>query len=106
MTGSLRFHSSGIWNGDTTVSYDGGQVMEFTITNLNILGTTITMTDTKWGDTKQAIIPPGGAADFQFNAFGAEPISWGFDVSTQSDVFYVLWELYSTWIPGDPPNPP
>lgn len=98
-----RLHSSGIWTGNTTLIVQGGQGMHFVIKNLNILGTTISIT-ANTGEYKASIIPPLGTVDFLFTCFGAEPMGWKFDVQTESDVFLVGWKLYSTWIPGDPPN--
>jgi hypothetical protein len=39
-----------------------------------------------------------------FTCVGSEPMSWTFDIGTNSDAFLVRWELYSTWVEGDPPN--
>ena len=52
------------------------------------------------------LYPPLSSTEFIFQNFQDEPISWKFDISTDSDAFIVTWELYSTWIEGDPPNPP
>ncbi len=98
-----KFHSGGIWNGNTTLSVEGGQGMCFEVKNLNILGTTISISD-QYGQTKGRIIPPQSSVKFVFSIFGCEPISWRFRISTNSDAFLVGWKLYSTWVPGDPPN--
>lgn len=99
----MKKHSSGSWISDTNFAAQGGQLMTFKVKNVNLLGTTLTI-DSNLGGTKALIIPPLGTMDFEFTCFGAEPIGWRFDISTNSDAFIVTWELFSTWIPGDPPN--
>jgi hypothetical protein len=80
--------------------------MNFVVHNGNVLGTTLTI-EADTGEKHSAVIPPGVTDDtnFSFSIFGPEPRTWNFDVSTNSDAFVVTWCLYSTWIPGDPPNP-
>ena len=98
-----RLHSSGTWNSNTTLNVQGGQGMHFWIKNINVLGTTISITDSM-GQSRASLILPQGTVDFVFTCFGAEPMSWRFDIRSESDAFMVIWKLYSTWIPGDPPN--
>ena len=93
----------GTWNASATLNYRGGQVMHFAIKNVNVLGTTITI-DSNLGGSKTAQILPQATADMRFTVFGSEPMGWSFSVSTNSDAFIVAWKLYSSWIPGDPPN--
>ena len=52
----------------------------------------------------QSIILPLMTVEFVFAVFGREPMGWQFDISTESDAFLVTWELWSTWVPGMPPN--
>jgi uncharacterized protein YfaS (alpha-2-macroglobulin family) len=78
--------------------------MHFQITNLNVLGTTITIDADRTQESKSQIIGPQGTVDISFTIFGAEPMGWRFDISTDSDAFLVGWKLYSSWISGDPPN--
>ncbi|MBB4805802.1 hypothetical protein HNP38_001074 [Chryseobacterium defluvii] len=99
----MKKHSSGSWNSDTTLTVQGGQIMTFKVKNTNILGTTLTINSDK-GGLKSLIIAPLTTMDFEFSCFGAEPMGWKFDISTNSDAFIVTWELFSTWIQGDPPN--
>jgi hypothetical protein len=99
-----RLLTSGTWNSGTNLSEQGGQGMHFHVSNLNPLGTSITIAAGS-GESHSAIITPLGSADLEFSVFGNEPMGWDFDVSTDSDAFIVAWCLYSTWIPGDPPNP-
>lgn len=99
----MKRHSSGSWNSDTKLSAQGGQAMTFKVKNVNVLGTTLTI-ESNIGGTKSLIILPQTTMDFEFTCFGAEPLSWKFDISTNSDAFIITWDLYSTWIPGDPPN--
>ena len=96
---------SGSWNADTDLTTQGGQLMHFKVKNVNLLGTTLTISADS-GDTVNKLILPQTTADFSFPRFGNEPQGWKFDISTDSDAFVVTWELYSTWVPGDPPNPP
>ena len=98
-----RLLDSGSWNGATTKSYQGGQGMHYQLKNVNVLGTTITI-NSNLGGNKSLLILPQQTADMQFDCFGTEPMGWTFDISTDSDAFIVAWSLYSTWIPGDPPN--
>ncbi len=100
---NYRLLTSGTWNSNTTLSVQGGQGMWFKIRNTNVLGTTITITD-QTGQTKQSIILPASSVEFVFSIFGTEPMGWRFDISTDSDAFMVTWELWSTWVPGMPPN--
>ncbi len=99
----LKKSDSGSWASDTTYIKKGGQNMTFKVKNINVLGTTLTI-ESNLGGTKFLIIPPMGTKDFEFTCFGSEPMSWSFDISTNSDAFIVTWELFSTWIQGDPPN--
>jgi len=95
--------ASGSWNSDARLAYQGGQIMHFKVTNVNILGTTITIRS-NLGGKKSILIPPLMTVDIRFDCFGGEPMGWTFNVSTDSDAFIVTWELYSSWIPGDAPN--
>lgn len=100
----LRLLTSGSWNSGTTLMVQGGQGMHFKISNTNVLGTTITIT-AQSGESHSSIILPMGSVDLTFSIFGNEPMGWTFNISTDSDAFIVTWCLYSTWIPGDSPNP-
>jgi hypothetical protein len=99
-----RLHSSGSWSGSSHLSVQGGQAMHFQISNLNVLGTTITIRADRTGESKSQLILPQSSADISFTVFGAEPMGWNFDTSTNSDAFIVSWNLFSSWLPGDPPN--
>lgn len=85
------------------MAIQGGQAMWFKIKNTNVLGTTIKI-KSQTGETKSSIILPVSSVEFVFVIFGAEPMGWRFDISTDSDAFMVTWELWSTWVPGMPPN--
>jgi len=98
-----RLLDQGSWNGATSKSYQGGQGMHYQLKNVNVLGTTITI-NSNLGGNKSLLILPQQTTDMQFDCFGAEPMGWTFDISTDSDAFIVAWSLYSTWLPGDPPN--
>jgi hypothetical protein len=99
----FRVLDSGSWNGSVTKNYRGGQVMHFQLKNVNILGTTITISS-NLGGKKSLIILPQQTSDMRFDCFGAEPMGWTFDISTDSDAFIVTWSLFSSWLPGDPFN--
>lgn len=101
---TCRLRDSGSWNGSAHWEGEGGQLMRFTVNNANILGTTITIASANTNQSESRIIPPAGSAEIEFSAFGAEPMYWPFDISTDSDAFIVTWELCSSWVPGDPPN--
>lgn len=100
---ALKRSDSGSWTTNTTYRKSGGQNMTFKVKNINVLGTTLTM-ESNLAGLKSSIIPPMITMDFEFGCFGPEPMSWSFDISTNSDAFIVTWELFSTWIEGDPPN--
>jgi hypothetical protein len=96
--------STGTWNGNSSLNIQGGQGMHFEIKNVNALGTTIRITAST-GESKGSIIAPLSTVDLEFSIFGNEPMGWGFSIETDSDAFIVQWNLYSTWVPGDPSNP-
>jgi hypothetical protein len=100
---NFRLLTSGTWNRNTTLTVQGGMAMWFKIRNTNVLGTTIRITDQS-GQVKQSLILPASGVEFVFSVFGAEPMGWRFDIQTDSDAFMVTWELWSTWVPGMPPN--
>lgn len=95
--------TSGVWSSNTSLQVRGGQGMWFKIRNTNVLGTTIRITD-QAGQVKQSVILPASSVEFVFAVFGNEPMGWQFDIRTESSAFMVTWELWSTWIPGMPPN--
>lgn len=101
--GNYRMLTSGIWTSNTSLTVQGGQGMWFKIRNDNALGTTISISD-QHGQSKSSIIPPFSSVEFLFANFGIEPMGWRFDVSTNSDVFMVTWELWSTWVKDMPRN--
>ncbi len=98
-----RLHSKGLWNGSTSLTVSGGQIMHFELKNLNAIGTTIRI-NASTGEKKSSIILPLSTVDLEFSIFTTEPMGWKFDIETESDAFLVQWTLYSSWIPGDPPN--
>jgi len=96
----------GVLNSNTTLSGSYGQGVKITFKNVNILGTTLTVSDTtSFGETKQTILLPLQSVTYTFTRFGEEPMYWEFDVSTVSDAFIVTYEIESTWVEGMPPNP-
>ena len=98
-----RLLDSGVFNSSTTLTEQGGQLMHFVLKNQNVLGTTITI-EAMSGEKHSVLILPQTTVDMSFSMFGPEPRTWTFSVDTDSDAFVVSWALFSTWIPGDPPN--
>lgn len=108
--------------GQDDISLAGGQGVIFEIKNLNILGTTFTVTSIRaalrdpglWrnllGDWYQmsekicSIILPLQTVYYQFTCFGCEPMSWKFRTTTNSDVCMVGLKIWSTWVKGMRPN--
>jgi hypothetical protein len=95
---------AGIWNSATTLRIQGGQSMTFILTNTNVLGTTITIA-AQSGQKHSQVLIPILPVRINFSVFGREPMGWVFSIRTDSDAFLVTWQLWSTWVPGDPPNP-
>ena len=78
--------------------------MHFVVTNSNVLPATLSISGDD-GEEATSIVAPLGTADFRFSNFGNEPHSWTFTPSIDTDGSILSWKLFSTWIPGDPPNP-
>ena len=97
--------TTGSWTSMSTpeVSIQGGQAMHFAVTNLSPHGVSIALK----GSNQQelgGILLPGMTGDYVFSSFGNEPMPWIFTPSIASDAATLTWKLFSTWIPGDPPN--
>jgi len=101
--GNYYFYAGGVWKEDTTFEAHLGQIVIIKVNNVNVLGTTI-MIESNSGQSYQMILLPQQRHEFKFSKFGCEPTYWKFDISTQSDAFIVTYEIWSTWIPGMPPN--
>lgn len=97
-------YAGGVWTENTTFDAHLGQTVKIYIRNVNVLGTTINIEDVTYRDVQQRILLPQQRQVFTFKNFGAEPVYWRFNVSTNSDAFTVLYEIKSTWVPGMPPN--
>lgn len=96
----------GTLNSNDTISGTYGQVVKLTFKNLNVLGTTIQVSDkTPFGETQGRILLPLESVTFTFSRFGEEPMGWSFDISTNSDAFIVGYSIESTWVEGMPNNP-
>jgi hypothetical protein len=102
---ATKLLTSGSWNGNDPLDIQGGQVMEFRVKNVNVLGTTITINHTQTGDAKQSVILPQQTAPLEFTKFGNEPMGWSFRITSDRDAFIATWQLFSSWVPRDPPNP-
>ena len=99
----FKLLDSGSWNGSSSLNYQGGQVMHFKVKNVNVLGATIKIKSNLSGE-KFSMVLPHQTVDLRFDCFGAEPMGWTFNISSDSDAFIVAWSLYSSWVTGDLPN--
>ncbi|HEY5956843.1 MAG TPA: hypothetical protein VIV60_09835 [Polyangiaceae bacterium] len=95
----------GTLNADGTLAGSYGQTVRLTFRNVNVLGTTINVTASPTGESYGGILLPQQSVTYTFARWGSEPMSWSFDVSTQSDAFIVTYGLESTWVEGMPSNP-
>jgi hypothetical protein len=77
--------------------------MHLAVTNANVLGVSLSI-QSQDGQQQGGIILPGTTADYLFASFGSEPMGWKFSPTINSDAAVVTWKLFSTWVPGDPPN--
>ena len=104
--GLLNRLGGGLWSGNTRFSVEGGQVMQFGLKNTNpVIGTDITIDSGKTGAGSQSLnLGPFSSGVLKFTSFGHEPRTWHFEISFQSDVHNVAWDLQSSWLPGCPPN--
>jgi hypothetical protein len=92
--------------GNGTIEGTFGQGVKLTFKNLNVLGTTLEVTDNSpFGQTKGVILLPQQSFTFTFSIFGNEPMDWNFSVKTHSDAFVVGYSIESTWVEGMPENP-
>ncbi|MCB9763617.1 MAG: hypothetical protein H6739_27865 [Alphaproteobacteria bacterium] len=98
--GGLRYHSGGNLNGFRTLEFSAGQVVELRVKNVNVLGTMIEI-HPNHGKPQRRILIPFLESVFRFDILDDGPISWRFDINSQSDAFIATYEVYSTWIPGD-----
>ncbi|MCI0683037.1 MAG: hypothetical protein L0Y71_13125 [Gemmataceae bacterium] len=103
--GTQRSLRAGVWRSDRTppLRVQGGQVMRFVVRNTGLLPTQVSIA-AHTGETIARYIAPGSSAEFRFSMFGSEPMSWTFTATISADGAVLPWELFSTWVPGDPPN--
>jgi len=113
----------GINTSSAKFSFQGGQSVIFAVRNLNIIGTTVKIENTRvvlrnrddfwrhiFGNTYTVtdacifIVLPLMTALVQWTIFGAEPMGWKFSFGTDSDAHLVGMTAYSTWISGMAPN--
>jgi hypothetical protein len=99
---------TGFWNGGTDLQMDLGQVVWITVTNLNVLGTSITIEayvgDMQIGKRQDVILLQGRPYTFRYSIFSTEPVSWRFYIGTHADAFQVKYFIESTWKTGMPTN--
>ncbi|MGD8781804.1 MAG: hypothetical protein PVH88_22935 [Ignavibacteria bacterium] len=106
---NLKLHSSGFWKGSFNRLYGSfGQKVVIKVQNLNELGTTIGISPVGRILSKQGqeiiLAPkhlPGDEYLFEFSMFGEVPMTWEFDITSNSDVMVVGYEIYSDWIPEE-----
>jgi hypothetical protein len=101
------YHSSSGLTGDTSLDIQAGMVVWITIRNNNVLGAGIEIIrDMGDGKTQSQglILLPLASHTFCFSAFGAEPMSWHFDIVAKSEAFNVDYMIESTWVYGMPSN--
>ncbi|MHC1755264.1 MAG: peptidoglycan-binding protein [Methanosarcina sp.] len=98
-----KFHSSGMWNVDSSLEIQGGQSMHFEVKNLHALASNLRIKANN-GESRDSIILSQTTADFEFSMVGREPFNWRFKIETDRDTALLEWYLYSTWVPGDPAN--
>jgi hypothetical protein len=91
--------------GNGTISGTYGQAVRLTFKNLNVLGTTLKVTDKHFDENRSLIPLPQQSVTFEFTQWGEEPMNWEFDVATDSDAFIVNYSIESTWVKGMPTNP-
>jgi RHS repeat-associated protein len=101
---SLHFYAAGVWTEDTEFEADLGQVVSIKVTNVNVIGTTISIRTEPSNQSQEFILLPQASHDFRFSTLSEEPKTWKFDISTKSDAFIVIYEIKSTWVPGMQPN--
>ena len=108
----------GMLNKNPDFTFSGGQGVIIAVKNLNVLGTTVTVSNIStiyresgfWrrllGNTYQmseecsVIVLPLQTALFQWTCFGNEPMHWHFTIGTVSDVNLIALNVYSTWVKG------
>lgn len=107
-----RLHSAGTWlEQRERLTVQAGQGIHLVLRNGNVLPVDVDVRDTSFtaGNLQRTVVlPPSGEAHIVLSKFGAEPMTWDLLISSaegrERGVFVVNWQLYSTWVPGDPPN--
>jgi hypothetical protein len=97
-------YEEGIWSGNVDVDAQLGQAVQISVTNINVLGTTIEINALNIKQTEHSLLLPYHEKKFKFYRFGSEPYSWNFRIRSESDVFLVRYKITSTWVPGMPRN--
>lgn len=98
----IRKLSSGMWNKSSSITLHGGQIMIFKMTNMNMLPVTVQISSTL---VKQSLFMlPATSGELEFDNFMGEPQQWTFSIDAEDDTYFIMYELWSSWIPGDPSN--
>ncbi|MCC7333048.1 MAG: hypothetical protein IT232_10630 [Flavobacteriales bacterium] len=104
--------------GDMDIIIGAGQKIRMDFINHNLLGATISVNNIIGSEktwlgaivdkqiTKNIILLPTQTKSIEFSNFGNEPMQWKFSIGTISEATNVSINIYSTWVPGMPSNPP
>jgi hypothetical protein len=93
--------AEGTWKGDRYLEVEAGKSL-----HLNIIGRSTDRSKIRiradTGETRESLLSPGEAVDFDFSREGGEPFIWKFDIETDSAESLIDWKLYSNRIQNVP----
>lgn len=93
--------AEGTWKGDRYLEVEAGKSL-----HLNIIGRSTDRSKVRiradTGETRESLISPGEAVDFDFSREGEEPFIWKFDIKTDSAESLIDWKLYSNMVQNVP----
>ena len=69
--------------------------MRFVVKNVNVLPTSIVITDMIHGGKESRSILPGQTVEIEFSIFRAGLTNWSFAIDTRSQSFLVFWQAFS-----------
>jgi RHS repeat-associated protein len=104
------FYQAGNATGKTEINAELGQAVWITVKNVNVLGTTVRISEQAGAlsqrsiSTQEGILLPLTQQEFKFTTFGVEPMNRNFTIDSVSDAFIINYTIESTWVPGMPPN--
>jgi hypothetical protein len=98
-----HFYAGGTWTEEGCFDAELGQAVKIYVKTVNVLGTTMSIeASSPIEQIQQSILLPLQEHVFKFFEFGPVPLPWKFCISTVSDAFNVLYQIWSTWVPGMP----